>query len=364
MAVSEPRRQDGGRALGRSPARLRLAAVIHWRDLGRWIWAHLPEQEVEADLIFAAPEPGSFWARRPLPPYLGELFHLLRRRPRFDRYDVVFSWELRAALATGLIRQLTGQRRARWVALAPILKGPVLKALPLVRRLLGGADRIVCFSSGECEAYAELLRLPRERFAFLPLAWLDDEPETDEDDGYILALGHSNRDYNLLLKAVHGTGLPVRIVAADTAWLEGETPPPHVTIKTNTGFDETNALIAKATFHVIPLKPVGYSSGQTVLLRAMARGKAVVITDTMGVRDYVRDGETGVLVPPGDAEALRSALLRLWDDPARRKRIGTQAARAIREEFGFPRFARRLAQMARELVATPPADGTANRKGR
>lgn len=329
---------------------LHLAAVIPWRDLGRWIWAHLPEPGYAADLIFAAPEPETFWARRPLPPYLSEFAHLLRRCPDFDRYDVIFTWELRSALATALARRLRRQRKARWVALAPILKGAALRALPVIRRLLADADRIVCFSSGECDAYATLLRLPRERFVFLPLAWLDDEAETDEDGGFILALGHSNRDYPLLLEAVAGTDLPVTIVAADEDWRGGRTPPPNVTIRCNTGFVETNRLIAQATLHVIPLKPVGYSSGQTVLLRAMARGKAVVITDTMGVRDYVRENETAALVPPGDAAALRAALVRLWRDAGERKRLGGAAARAIREEFGFPRFAQSLAALAEELV--------------
>ena len=335
--------------------RLRLAVVIPWRDLGRWIWAHLPPERYEADLLFAAPEPDSYFARRRLPAYLGEFAHLAQRRPRLDRYDVIFTWELRSALATALLRRVTRQRRAKFVALAPIIKGGARRALPLLRRLLADADRIACFSSGECDAYAKLLGLPRERFTFLPLAWLDDEAPSEQDDGFVLALGHSNRDYPLLMEALAGTDIPTTVVAADRDWLNGADPPASVTVKLNTGHHETNDLVARATFHVIPLRPVDYSSGQTVLLRAMARGKAVVISDTMGVRDYVRGGETAVLVPPGDARALQRALLRLWDDTDERKRIGDNAARAIRDDFGFPRFARRLAAMAEELTGKAPA---------
>ena len=69
----------------------------------------------------------------------------------------------------------------------------------------------------------------------------------------------------------------------------------------NLSFDETDVLLRDSTFWVVPLKPVRYASGQSVLLQGMARGKAVVITDGPGVRDYVRDGETAVLVPPNDA---------------------------------------------------------------
>lgn len=332
------------------PRPLRLAAVIPWRDLGRWIWEHLPETEYETDLIFAAPEPTAAGpGRSRLPPYVREFIHLLRRRPRLDRYDVVFTWEMRAALATILYRRLTRQRRAKLVALAPILKGPILKALPVVRRLLADADRIVCFSSGECAESARRLGLPRERFTFLPTTWPAEEIAR-EDGGFILALGHSNRDYALLVEAVRATTLPVTIVAANRDFLGGMEPSPNVTVKLNTGHHETIDLVRRATFHVIPLLPVGYSSGQTVLLRAMACGKAVVISNTMGVDDYARDGETALFVPPGDATVLRAALLRLWSDPAERGRIGSNAHRAVCEEFSFARFARRLADLAEEIT--------------
>lgn len=336
---------------GKPPQRvLRLAFVLPWRDLGRWIWAHLPEETFQTDLLFAAPEPGSAGARKRLPPYLGEFVHLLARRPRLDAYDVVFTWELRSALATAALRRLTGQRRAKFVPVGPIFKGGILKALPVVRRLLRDADRIVCFSTEECDANARLLGLPRERFQFVPTAWLADEEETDRDEGYILALGQSNRDYATLIEAARGTDLPITIVAGDAAALGGAEPPPNVRVRYNTRHAETNDLIAGATFHAIPLKSAGYSAGQTVLLRAMARGKAVVVSDIPGVRDYARNGETAILVPTGDAPALRAALLRLWNDDAERRRIGHNAARTVREEFGFPRFAERMAAIAEELM--------------
>jgi glycosyltransferase involved in cell wall biosynthesis len=133
----------------------------------------------------------------------------------------------------------------------------------------------------------------------------------------------------------------------------GEVPvPPNVTIHYNTGHQQTIDLIANATLHCIPLYPTDFSAGQTVLLRAMARGKAVVVTETPGIRDYVRDGENAVLVPPGDAEALRSALTRLWNDAGERQRIGTSAAQTVRREFGFENFTTKLATIAREITGT------------
>lgn len=323
----------------------RVAFVIPWRDRGRWLWEFLPEG-MEGDLLFAAPEPGSFWHKHRLPPYLGEAWHLWRRGADLNNYDVVFAWELRSCLAAALLRKLTRKKRAAFVPVGPILKGPLLQVLPLVRWLLHDADRIVCFSRAECDDYARLLGLPRARFVFLPTPWTTpaDMPPS-RDGGYILALGQSGRDYPTLLRAVAQTDLPVVLVAGNASALGGMETPPNVCVKFSTGHDETNDLIGGATLHCIPLHNGNYSAGQTVLLRAMAQGKAVVVSDTPGVHDYVRPNETAVLVPPGDANALRAALLRLWNDQAERERIG-EAAQAVRHEFGFARFTAHLMEIS------------------
>lgn len=69
-----------------------------------------------------------------------------------------------------------------------------------------------------------------------------------------------------------------------------------------------------------------------VLLEAMACGKACVTTDVAGCRDAVRHEDNGLLVPPGDAMALASAIKWLLDNPKRRREMGGRGReRAIRE---------------------------------
>lgn len=63
------------------------------------------------------------------------------------------------------------------------------------------------------------------------------------------------------------------------------------------------------------------------LLEAAASGRAAIVTDVPGCRYFVRDGEQGLVVPPGDAIALADALERLALDPELRARLGA-AARA------------------------------------
>jgi glycosyltransferase involved in cell wall biosynthesis len=59
----------------------------------------------------------------------------------------------------------------------------------------------------------------------------------------------------------------------------------------------------------------------TVLLEAMAAGVPVVATDVSGSEELVKDGHTGLLVPPADADSLSDAVWRLLHDPELAKRL-------------------------------------------
>jgi glycosyltransferase involved in cell wall biosynthesis len=68
-------------------------------------------------------------------------------------------------------------------------------------------------------------------------------------------------------------------------------------------------------------------------LEAMARGRPVVGTATGGIPDWLADGETGLLTPPGDVRALAQALERLLGDPELRTRMGAAGAEHVRRRF-------------------------------
>jgi glycosyltransferase involved in cell wall biosynthesis len=79
-----------------------------------------------------------------------------------------------------------------------------------------------------------------------------------------------------------------------------------------------------------------------VPIEAMSSGMAVVATTAGGTPEAIVDGETGLLVPPADPDALCAALRRLALDDALRLRLGEQAARVARERFDIDRYVDRL----------------------
>lgn len=95
------------------------------------------------------------------------------------------------------------------------------------------------------------------------------------------------------------------------------------------------------------------------LIEAGAAARPAVATRVGGVSEVVRDGETGVLVPPGDAHAVAAAVLDLLDRPERARAMGEAARAWVRDRFGAARLADEIAALYAELLArkgvsTPP----------
>ena len=61
-------------------------------------------------------------------------------------------------------------------------------------------------------------------------------------------------------------------------------------------------------------------------------------------------GEAGVLVPPGDFQALAGAIVSLLDDPERRQRLGEEGYRRVHEHFTWKRAADRMVEIYREAM--------------
>jgi glycosyltransferase involved in cell wall biosynthesis len=87
------------------------------------------------------------------------------------------------------------------------------------------------------------------------------------------------------------------------------------------------------------------------LVEAMASGKPVVGTDVIGIRDAVRPGETGLLVPSGDDAALAEALSSILADPAYARRLGDAGRAFARAEFHADRVLGRLQRLYEHLLA-------------
>lgn len=83
----------------------------------------------------------------------------------------------------------------------------------------------------------------------------------------------------------------------------------------------------------------------------MAAGKPIVATRVGGVPEVIHDGRTGLLVPPGDPQAVARATGSLVADEGLRRRLGREALRFIREEYSLEVAVRRLEEVYASMVS-------------
>jgi len=117
--------------------------------------------------------------------------------------------------------------------------------------------------------------------------------------------------------------------------------PAHVRVEARLPLWRFRDAMAEATICAIPLLPE-IAAGVTVLPMAMALGVAVVATRTGWVDKYVTHEKEALLVPAGDADAFRSALLRLHGDPELRARLVANARRRVTELCDLETFTREM----------------------
>jgi glycosyltransferase involved in cell wall biosynthesis len=142
------------------------------------------------------------------------------------------------------------------------------------------------------------------------------------------------RDHATLIesiKVLRGNGSAVRLELATTQSVEF---PDELGVLYNRRMGAAmRALYRRSSVVAVALHPNLVGSGLTVAMEAMASARPIVITDNPGMPGYIRHGETGLLVPPGDPAALAGAIGELLADPARARRMGEAGRRAVETRF-------------------------------
>jgi len=110
---------------------------------------------------------------------------------------------------------------------------------------------------------------------------------------------------------------------------------------------EVERLLERASVVVAPCEREGFGLAAA---EAMAFGRPVVAAAGGALLELVTDDETGLLVPPRDASALRAAVERLLADPALRQRLGNEAHTRARERFGWDGVIERTLEVYRRAA--------------
>lgn len=323
------------------------------------------------------------------------------------RYDIVFTDTDAVGLPLALLLKLrrVDERALRHVTLSHNLTSMRNPMASIAKRALfrcgitSHIHTMIVHSSAQRVVATTTLGMPTARVVQLPYqvdATFWDPAAAEEDsspDGGAAVLpipGHECRDYPTLLEAIRGLDVDAKISTRRVTALQAEMAS-RPEWPENLRFEEyeytsLRDLYASARFVVVPLLPVDFQAGITVVLEAMAMGKAVIVSGISGQTDVVRDPRcggrgpverdwwpgfvessnvaeslghlpTGLYVTPGDPSDLRQAIDYLLKHPEEAHEMGRNGRAVVEALFTVEAFAERFARAIRGELETPQGGG-------
>lgn len=221
--------------------------------------------------------------------------------------------------------------------------------------------KILAISRAEAKQLQEQLLLPPNRIDSL-LTPVDTEffkpwPQPANPHlEHIQSIGLSHRDFPTLIDAMRHLPRITCFLRAGSVW--SKTPnnhtvanlPPNVHLKPFVHPGELRQCIAESRFTVIPIRQTTqWSAGCTSVQISQAMGRAVIATRLPGLAEYMREGETGLLADPANAEALAENIHSLWRDKNRSEAMGQQGRAWTKSQFSMEQWVARMADILTSL---------------
>ena len=229
----------------------------------------------------------------------------------------------------------------------------------LERRSLRRAASVV-FTSAHIQRLADARGYPVRRGIVIPNGVdprvFSPAPRRDDGPPIVLFVGRfdDQKGIDVLLEAWRRMDGEAELRLAGAGWKEAEYRDlasrlglSRVVFEGHVPRGRVPALLAQARLLVLPSR---YENFPLSLLEAMSCAVPVVTTRVGGIPEMVADGETGLLVAPGDPEALAAALRRLVGDPALARRLGDAGRRAIETTYSWEAVATRIVDLYGEVL--------------
>lgn len=300
---------------------------------------------------------------------------------RSSHYDAVFADRETTGLGLAALFKLW-PKRPRLIMIGHLLSPPKKQRVIRALRLHKTVDCLIVHSSAQQQVAVSRLGFDAQNVALIP--YQADEHfwkvSSQSLRNQICSVGLEYRDYETLIRAMDGLDADL-VIAAASHWSKHIVTfdtPPRVYVQAF-DYEGLRALYSESRCVVIPLKDVDNQAGITVILEAMAMGKAVVVSHTRGQEDVVRDrrrmsrtevsrvcqpdwaarlganndgdyGHTGIYVAPGDPTELRRAIAFLLSHPTVADDMGRNGRHVIETVMGLDSFTERVVALIRGRV--------------
>lgn len=295
----------------------------------------------------------------------GQIFRYLETQLRSDiylatlswlrsrKYPLVFTWSERAGIPFAFYKKILplNNRFITMFTCWSMRQQTVITKLDLFPAM----DEIIVHCTSMKRRLAAL-GAAAERIHVIPYSidqsFFYPQPHTQPEKNMIVSVGEPRtRDYPALFKAIDGLSCQLK-VAASGHWYAREKNhrvfsgfPDNVTIIRHLPQLDLKQLYASAQFVVLPIYDTVYSAGATATLEASAMARPVIAFRSEGITDYIVDGETGILVAPGDFRELRDAIEFLLANPNEARRMGQNARLRIELELNLESYTTKIAAL-------------------
>jgi len=206
------------------------------------------------------------------------------------------------------------------------------------------------------DTYEKHLRLNAIKIITIPNFYA---PSTDDEkvkvenlpDDFVLFVGQlmSHKGVEVLIKAYQKLDVKTKLLIIGVEHpdyrYEGTE---NVLIIKNAPHPAVMGAMSKCRFLVVP--SICAESASTVAREAMSQRKAVIASDIGGLKEAVVDGETGILVPPGDADKLAEALSYLLQSPETASRMGESGYRRFMAKYTSDVIIPRIIEIYESLI--------------
>ena len=227
-------------------------------------------------------------------------------------------------------------------------------------------DQLVAVSPAAARSVARAFGLPTGQVAVVwngvDTATFRRLPDVERERGRILFVGDSedrNKGFSYLLSALHRLGpfAPVRVVVVQRSWSKrAPAMARELGLEDKLTFIDSlsiEELVREYNRAELLVSPSLYEGFGLPAAEAQACGTPVVATSVGAFPDIVEDGETGKIVPPGEAEPLAHAIRTLLDDDTLRDSMGEAGERRIRDRFGWRRTAEQMVELYQGKETVP-----------
>ncbi len=217
--------------------------------------------------------------------------------------------------------------------------------------------QIVVFSRPEIRLYTEAFGLSEKNFIYVPYGeWKKDKALLEGSDrGYYFSGGYANRDFVTLAKLFQDKPWKLVIAASrqngDFVKYTQETElSDNITVCWDIPAEEFNRLLRESHAVIMIMKYNTGASGQIVVLTALEYRKLVIASYTDVIDEYVRDGETGIVLHDKTPDALRTVMEKL-EDPQNMetyRQIAENGHTHYQNTFSYPAISNYLVERIRQ----------------